>query len=765
MQASRPGPSPRLLFLLLALVLLPASSPPEAYAQTATLRGFVTSRADGQPMPGVNVVLRSEGGELIGSATDSDGFYALRVAAGTYVVQATFVGYVPYADTLALAAREIRMLNIALADDEAELGEVVVETEAETAGAAANVAGLQTVRPGDIELVPTPDISADLVNYLVTMPGVVTGGDRGGQLFIRGGEPSQNLVLLDGMHVYQPFHLVGFFSAFPSEIIQTADVYAGGYGGRYGGRLSSVIDISTRTGNKQRFSAAVTAAPFVSTARLEGPLLPGKVSALVSVRESVIEQGAAKIVDEPLPFDFGDAFAKIHANLSESSQLSMSAISTHDRGRLGLPPGAEGAGITTEDEVGWTNRAVGGRFLLLPARLPVLAELLLSYSRMENRFGPSGNPLRTSAIQHVGFAANLAHFLGSLDFRWGLFVGTSTLDSELGGQFQNLVTDREYVTEAGAYVEPEYAFGFGLRVQPGVRLHAFPSKSRTFVEPRLRLIWEAGAHRLSGAAGLYHQEFTGLNDRRDAGDVFTAWTAAPLGVVPEAMHLLGGYRLRAASWLDVSVEGFYKDLDGLVVPEWTAFPRFTTRLQQADGQVKGFDVRLEVTRPWFYGFVSYGFARVDYDAPIRALQLRENIEAVRYSPPHDRRHQVNVVATTSVYGFDLSARWQLGTGLPFNEALGFDLFVLLDSLVDVGETFGDERVIYAWPYTGRLPAYHRLDLSVDRSFRLKRAVATVQASLINAYDRRNLFYLDLYTLRRVDQLPFVPSLGLKLEIL
>ena len=237
-----------------------------------------------------------------------------------------------------------------------------------------------------------------------------------------------------------------------------------------------------------------------------------------------------------------------------------------------------------------------------------------------------------------------------------------------------------------------------------------------------------------------------------------------LGVVPEALHVLGGYRIRATSWLDVSVEGFFKDLNGLVVPEWTAFPRFTTRLQEAEGQVKGVDVRLEVTRPWFYGFVSYGYAKVDYDAPIRALQLRENIDLARYSPPHDRRHQVNVVGTTTFYGFDLSVRWQLGTGLPFNEALGFDQFILLDSLVNVREEFGDDRVVYEWPYTGRLPAYHRLDVSLDRSFHLKRAVLTIQASLINAYDRRNLFYLDLYSLRRVDQLPFVPSLGLKLEI-
>lgn len=752
-----------LLVLFLLLAALAAFSSTEVMAQPATLRGFVTSRADGQPLPGVNVALRARDGQLYGSAADGDGFYAIaRIPAGTYQVQASFVGFAPFTDTLTLGPGEIRTFNVALDEAAGELGEVVVETERETAGAASNTAGLQSVRPQDIELVPTPDISADLVNYLVTMPGVVSGGDRGGQLFIRGGEPSQNLVLLDGMQVYQPFHVVGFFSAFPSEIIQNADIYAGGYGGRFGGRLSSVLDVSTRTGNKKRFAASATVAPFVSTALLEGPLWPGKLSALVSIRESVIEQGAARLIDEPLPFRFGDRFAKLHANLSESSQLSVSAISTSDRGRLGLGDTAPEPGTDPTDEVRWTNQAVGGRFLLLPANMPIFAEVLLSLSRLDNQFGPAADPTRKSTIQHVGFSTNVTQYLGALDVNWGLFLGTSTLESALGGQFQNLSTEREFITEAGGYLEPEYTFANGLRVTPGLRLHAFPSKSRTFVEPRFRFVWNTGVHRFSGAAGVYHQEITGVNDRRDAGDVFTAWTSSPLGLVPQAIHVLGGYHVSPARWLDLSVEGFYKKLDRLVVPEWTAFPRLTTRLQRADGSVRGADVRAEVSLPAFYGFVSYGYAKVDYDAAIRALQLRENVDAVRYSPPHDRRHQVNVVASTTVYGFALSARWQLGTGLPFNEALGFDQFVLLDSLIHLPTEPGQQRVIYEWPYTGRLPAYHRLDVSVDRTFELGRAALTVQGSVINVYDRRNLFYLDLFTLRRVDQLPLLPTFGLKL---
>ncbi|MBO6574657.1 MAG: TonB-dependent receptor [Rhodothermales bacterium] len=750
----------------LAAFVLCATLAAPVLAQNATIRGFVTSTSDGQPLPGVNVVLLDAAGGLVtGTATDADGFYALsRVTPGSYTLRATFIGFETYVEEVTLA-EGIVTNNFALEEAAAELEGVVVEVERETAGAANITAGLQTVRPADIDLVPAPDISADLVNYLTALPGIVSQGDRGGQLFVRGGEPTQNLVLLDGMMVYQPFHVVGFFSAFPSEIINTADVYAGGYGGKYGGRLSSVIEVAARTGNKQRFAASFSAAPFVSTARIEGPIVPGKVSLLASVRESVIEQGASKIVDEPLPFSFGDQFAKLHANLGQSSQLSITAIHTNDTGRLGLDPLSEDAALT-EEEVQWENLAVGTRFIFLPATLPIFAEVLASMSQLENDFGLPDAPVRSTMAQRYNFAANVTHYLGNTDFAWGIFLSSVTLESDLGGQFQNLDLKKEFVTEVGAYMEPEFRLAGGLRIQPGIRLQSFPSKGLTFFEPRLRAVWNLGIHRFSAAGGVYHQEIVGLNDRRDAGDVFTAWVASPDGIIPEAIHGIAGWSIRPTPWLTFSAEGFYKQLKDLIVPEWTAFPRFTTRIQGADGEALGADIRLEVgSGDAFYGVVSYGLSDVRYNAEIRALQILTGEESIDYAPPHDRRHQLNAMTSISARGFNLNVRWQFGSGLPYNQSLGFDRYVLMDTLVNVVETPGDERVLYGRPYTGRLPTYHRLDVSLDREFEFSRnATATLQLGLINAYDRPNLFYLDLFTLRRVNQLPMIPTVGIKVDI-
>ncbi len=735
-------------------------------AQSGTIRGFVTDAADGQPLPGVNVILTNAAGDLYGAASDTDGFYAIsRVPVGSYLLRATYIGFDDFEQTIVVTSNDIQTVTIEMKVADTELGEVVVEGARETVGAANVTAGLQTVRPADISLVPAPDISADLVNYLTALPGVVSQGDRGGQLFIRGGEPTQNLVLLDGMQIFQPFHIVGFFSAFPSDIINTADVYAGGYGSRFGGRLSSVIDITARTGNKQRPVGAVTIAPFVSTIRLEGPIVPGKVSFLASYRKSVIEQGAAKLIDQPLPFSFDDAFAKIHANLGKSAQFSISGIRTTDSGRLGINPINEDADGITQDEVNWQNMAIGSRFIFLPATLPVFAEILISYSSLENDFGPPGDAERSTSASVFSFQTNVTHYVGNNNFNWGIFLSSSELDAQLGGLFQNVQFQKEYITEVGAYLEPEFKPISGLNIQPGIRLQTFPSKSESFIEPRLRIVFNTGIHRLSAAAGIYHQEITGLNDRRDAGDIFTAWTASPFGIIPEAKHVIAGYRIEPSRWLRISAEGFYKDLTNLHVPEWTAFPRFTTSVQEADGTAKGIDLRMELgSTEKFQTTVSWGRAAVEYTSTARALQLLTGDENVAYAPPHDRKDQLNVMTNVTIKGFNFSARWQFGSGLPFNESLGFDRFVLLDSLVSVTEVPGEERVLYGRPYTGRLPSYHRLDLSMDREFRIgPTAFLTVQTGLLNAYDRRNLFYLDLFTLRRVDQLPMIPTLGLKLE--
>ena len=745
------------LFLLYFLGLT------QVQAQNAVMRGYVTDSEDGQALQGVNVILTNDSGVLLGAATDRDGFYAISgIEAGRYFLAGSFIGYRLYADTLAFEPGGVRPYNFEIHSRLTDLDELLVVAEREAAGAAGLTGGLQSVRPQDINLIPSPDLSGDLASYLVTLPGVVASGDQGGQFFIRGGEPTQNLVLIDGMLVYQPFHLVGFYSAIPSSILNVTDVYAGGFGARYGGRLSSVIDVSTRNGNKRQLSGEISVAPFISAGLLEGPIVPGYVSALFSGRFSVIDQGASKIVSSPLPYDFNDQFGKIHARLGQNSQASISAVRSFDRGIIGAASDAESD--STSRQVTWKNAAIGARYILLPTRIPVQAEILISASRVENAFGLATNPSRSSEAREVNAAANVTHFNRLTDITWGLYFRFNELQSSLGGLFQDISEDREFVSEAGGYAELDFNLTNGLVFQPGLRLQSFPSKGRNYIEPRARLVWSFGAHKVSAAAGIYHQEFVGLADRRDAGDVFTAWTSSPHGQVPTAYHLLGGYQVAPAPWLRLAVEGFYKELSNLSIAEWSAFPRFTTRLQPADGTVLGLDGRLEIIRDPFYGFVNYGYTEVEYEARQTEIEFWFGSSAYAFSPPHDRRHQMNALGSLRLLGFVLNVRWQFGSGLPFSEALGFDEFIALGGPTDLTKVRGQTRVLYSYPYGGRLPTYHRLDLSLERAITISRnTVLTFQGSATNAYDRTNLFYIDLLTLEHLDQLPLIPAAGIKLE--
>jgi hypothetical protein len=754
----------RLPVVLFALVLfMLGGSVQMAQAQTGTVRGIVTDAETGEALQGVNVALLGASDELVtGTVSGSGGVYALsRLKAGAYVLRASFVGFETWEQGITLEDGERILLNIQLQEGAEALDELVVEEERDS-GSVRVTAGQVTIIPADIEMIPSPDVSGDLVNYLTTLPGIVSVGDRGGQLFVRGGEPWQNLVLLDGLWIYQPFHVLGFFSSFPADIIADVDVFAGGFPSQYGGRISSVMDVTSRNGSKYGFKGSASLAPFVSGLLVEGPLHNnGKVSFLASVRESVIGQGASRIIDQELPYEFGDLYIKLHALPSYNSQFTVNFLRTHDKGSV-----FEGSSEQPREFVEWTNEAGGLRYLVFPRAFSVMAEFAVNASRLES-WQSRGTPAeRFSRLQSVNTIANLTHFHGNTTIRWGLFARSLTIESELNGLFQNLSFREEFVTEIGMYVEPEWSFGDGWELRAGARIHGFPSKNVGFLEPRLRLVRRGDHDEWSFAAGSYHQEIVGLVDRRDAAGVFSAWTSSPNNFdVPSALHAIAGYRRALSASFEVGLEGYAKKLDNLFIPEWTAFPRFTTRIQNADGRVFGGDLRVQYAEGGLHVLATYGLSSVEYSARQESLPLWYGTDRVEFRPAHDRRHQLNMVVNMETAVAVFSARWQFGSGLPFSRALGFDGFVLMEGNVDVLEEEGSRRVIFEQPYKGLLPTYHRLDLSAERELVLsENARLTVHAGVINTYDRSNLFYLDVFTLRRVDQLPFIPTIGLKLDL-
>ena len=240
------------------------NAPVVAQPTDATLRIVVTSAGDGRPLEGANVIVRSapDSTTVRAGATNRDGYLELRrIVPGRYRLTVSFLGFQTHRDTLRLqAGRRIERVALPVATE--ELDEVTVETEY---GPAQRRAGRQRIRAAEIARIPTPGPSGDLASYLQTLPGVVSVGDRGGQLYIRGGAPSQNRFLVDGFPIVQPFHISSFYSAFPQSIIQGINLYAGGFGAEYAEATSSVIDVRLRPGNTKQFAGRAAIGPHLAT--------------------------------------------------------------------------------------------------------------------------------------------------------------------------------------------------------------------------------------------------------------------------------------------------------------------------------------------------------------------------------------------------------------------------------------------------------------------------------------------------------------------
>jgi len=214
--------------IALAVGILVARAP-SAFAQTASLQGIVAADETGTPLESAVIVLEGEGGTYT-ARTDRNGYYQLDgIEPGSFALHLELLGYAPHEGSLTLRPGQASTVSVRMQLQPVTLDELIVGGQA-ASGAVVRDLGRQRVAATDIARIPVPAASGDLVSYLQTLPGVVTTGDRGGQLFVRGGSHTENLVLMDGLPIFQPFHIVGFFSAFPEELVSSADFYAGGFG-------------------------------------------------------------------------------------------------------------------------------------------------------------------------------------------------------------------------------------------------------------------------------------------------------------------------------------------------------------------------------------------------------------------------------------------------------------------------------------------------------------------------------------------------------
>lgn len=750
-------------FCIIFLVTI-ALHPDRAEAQQQSiLRVLVYSGEDGNPLVGANVLLyQPDQGQFedtfrYGGSTNGSGFVEFReVVSGGYQLKISYIGYETYEETINLTYRDISVMELTLQPKVGQLEQLLVEAERDVA---VGEVGLRKISPEEIARVPTPGPGGDLASYLQTLPGVVMSGSRGGELHIRGGAPMQNLVLVDMLPVIKPFHISNLFSAFPSTIIQSVDVYAGGFGAKYMGATSGVIDVHLRPGNMKQYRASGSLGSHLATLNVEGPVVSGQSSFIVSGRKSIIDQTDIYLIDEEIPIDFYDVTARYTFHPFDYS-CNLTGLRTFDQGQINP---------AINNRLSWSNTVVGATCLSYDRKLNYPFKVTIGYSRYRNSESSPVREARSSSLTQIFFKFNSDYEIFGQPVHYALAGYHQNYDTKLNDLFSDFESFNITRATAHSSVSTVWNLSKRLTVEPSLGLQLI--LTRVTLEPRLRVSYQPknrDDYEISIALGKYNQGFSGVTDPRDAGTVFTVLKPiGDSGRLPSALHGLVGFNANINPSLEVNLEGYVIKRENIPVAKWTPFATIETETVPANGFTHGFDARLIYDNRSFYLTLSYGWAKTKYKAATDNLGAWLGGEVFSYYPPHDRRHIFTAVGSYTFAGFTAGASWRFSSGKPYTRVYGYDLALNYPFRYPVEFPTtdpGKARALFSEPYGGRLPAFHRLDVSLERSFRLSPAFKlNAEAGVINAYNRKNIFYFDATRLQRVYQTPWLPYFTLQAQ--
>ena len=763
------------LALLLALLLVSFSG----IAQYGTVRGFVYERESGEPVIFTNVYFK---GTSIGAATDVNGYFVIsRIPPGSYTLLVTSMGHDSLQMPLSIKANEVVTKNLYLDPSAVQLEAVQITARREEAQTETRTSVLK-ITPRQIKQLPTFGGQADLAQYLQVLPGVIFTGDQGGQLYIRGGPPIQNKVLLDGMTIYNPFHSIGLFSVFDTDILRNVDVYTGGFNAEYGGRISSIMDLTTRDGNRSRFAGKVDASTLGAKLLLEGPLVklddknPDDFSAsfILSVKNSYLAQSSkllySYIDSDGLPYNFLDIYGKLSLSAGSSSRINFFGFKFQDDVNYRLV-----------SEFNWDTYGGGMNFLVIPGKSPALLEGTASYSNYAITLNEADGRPRSSEINGFNVGLAFTYFLGKNHVKYGIeslgFVTDFSFFNDLGWR----INQKQNTTELATYVKYHHSVGKFL-FEPGFRVQWYASLTELSPEPRLAIKYNTTNHlRFKLAAGLYSQNLLSGTSDRDVVNLFYGFLSGPENLPREfdgreithklqkARHLIVGLEYDITDNLLLNLETYIKDFNQLTnlnrdklyedVPANADKPeRLRKDFIIETGVAKGVDMSLKYDHKGIYLWAVYSLTYVDRFDGI-----------ISYFPHFDRRHSVNLVATYQFgknNSWEISSRFNYGSGFPFTQSQGYYERLPFDDgiFTDYTRINGQLGILYADLNQGRLSDYHRLDFSIRHIAKFgKHSKLETTASVTNAYDRNNVFYQDRITGERIDQLPVMPSLGISLS--
>ena len=764
-----------LLPALMGLVILFFSQINVSAQNSGTIRGFVYEKENGEPVLYTNVYLYKT---TYGATTDQNGFFTIsKIPPGEYTLMVTFIGFDTLRIPVSVTKNDLLTKKLYLTKSTFELMEVSVSASKQNKTLQTQTSIIK-ITPKEITQIPTIGGQPDLAQYLQVLPGVIFSGDQGGQLYIRGGPPIQNKVLLDGMIIYNPFHSIGLFSVFDVDIIKNVDVYTGGFNAEYGGRISSVMDVTTRDGNRNRFGGKVDVSTFGAKALVEGPIVKAKnedqasASLILSVKGSYLEQSSkifyTYVNENGLPYNYLDLYGKISINTPNGSKVNFYGFDFNDKVQYQIL-----------QNYNWKSYGGGLNFIAIPGKTPVLLEGHVAYSYYKVDMAEVNKLPRSSSIGGFNIGLDFTYFFGKSSLRYGLEgSGYHTVLSFFNSINRNINYDQN-TTEASAYAKYKWIVGKFI-FEPGLRLEYYATLANLRLEPRLAIKYNMlPSFRLKMAAGMYSQDLISTTYSQDVVSLFTGYLAAPQNLQKEFMGQKVSTRLQLCDqvifgleWdltknLFLNVEGYYKYYPQLTTmnrnklyddtPENAGKPDYLKKdFVLETGDAEGVDVSLKYQLSRFSIWLTYSLCYVHlYDG------------VMHYVPIWDRRHNLNLVATY-LFGrkgtWELDARYNFGSGFPFTQTQGFyERLTFFNMGDDYIKTNGDLGILYADYNKGRLTSYSRLDISLKKTWFLgKNTKLDATVSVTNALNQQNIFYFDRVSYTQVDQLPIMPSAGISI---
>lgn len=705
------------LGLMLALSVSVARPATVGTTVAGTLSGYVLDAGTGEGLPGANIFLK---GTTYGAATNIDGYYVIvKIPEGEYELTVSYIGFKTLTVTVAVVSGVAQRRDFELETSPLEVD--AIEVTANRTNRKLNNQ-ISRVKLSARTLKSVPQIGeADLMRTIQMLPGVLTPSEFSTGLVIRGGNTDQNLILFDGITVYNPSHLGGLFSNFIVDAIKEADLHKGGFNVEYGDRLSAVLDVTSREGNRKHFDGRLSISLLSAQSTMEGPV--GNGAWLIAGRRTYFDQ-IFKGTELYFPYYFYDLQGHIFQDIGENDRLSVSWYI----GRDDLNWEA------FELNAGWGNRTISARYRhLFGAQM--ISNLLVATSRFDTKFGLGGeNGLGSeNVIDDFTVKSDLVYFASQkLEVRIGTEV--KKLSFTYGSSFLDTLIDvSQTPTEIASFIKLKNWVTPRLMLEPGFRLTYYTDHGQKwYYDPRFRAKFLITDDQyINAAVGIYHQFMETAQDDYNPS-ILDQWFAVDSTLKPAvALQLVLGYEAYFKDSYRFQVETYYKRLENLLTfvqqgstsDEGIRSSDLIDLFDMNSGYAYGLELFLQKTTGKLNGWISYANSTA-----------RKQYLGKEYYVNWDRRHAVNVISN---YNFSTrwaaNLAWKFQTGQPYTPIFGYYIEQL------PYETTDHFRTIPGGRNSVRYPAYHRLDLGLIYNRPTKWGSFEAYFQVVNAYYKKNIF--------------------------